>query len=168
MNMRRQIFTTLTAIVASTSIAAVAQASGTLIRWHKMGEEEGGTNNSSVSFTLDSPVDGSDFQPLDLSAVNSPTYRTISGRPDGGGGIGIEFNSALSQYLSGEELNWPDRFVAQRRLLGALRFDRHRGSRLPVLGAANFNDHSKPCNGYQSTWRKDQFQWQILDAVREC
>lgn len=107
MNMRRQVFITSVAIVASLSIAAIVQATGTLIRWHKMGEQEGGTNNSAVGTTLDSPVDGGDFQALDLSAVNSPTYRTISGRPDGGGGIGIEFNNTLGQYLTGEELNWP-------------------------------------------------------------
>lgn len=107
MNIRCRIFAALSASLLSAAIAPAAHATGTLIRWHKMGEEEGGTNNAPVSFTADSPVDGSDFQPLDLSAINSPTYRTISGRPDGGGGIGIEFNSTLSQYLTGEELNWP-------------------------------------------------------------
>ena len=72
-----------------------------------MGEQEGGTNNSAVFQTLDSPVDGGDIQPLDLDALNTPTYRTITGRPDGGGGIGIEFNAAQMENLSGQELNRP-------------------------------------------------------------
>jgi len=108
MHIYRRILTTMTMVIASASLAAVASADGTLIRWHKMGEEEGGTNGSSVFGTLDSPVDAGDFQPLDLSATNTPTYRTISGRPDGGGGIGIEFNAAQQESLSGLALNWPE------------------------------------------------------------
>jgi trimeric autotransporter adhesin len=108
MNHRRRMVTTLLGIAASLSFAAATQASGTLIRWHKMGEEEGGTNNSPVSTTLDSPVDGSDFVALDLSASNGPVYRTISGRPDGGTGVGIEFSAASQQFLAGYALNWPE------------------------------------------------------------
>jgi hypothetical protein len=108
MNIRRRIFAALSITVLSAVVVTGAHATGTLIRWHKMGEAEGGTNNAPVSIAADSPVDGNDFQPLDLTAVNSPVYRTISGRPDGGGGIGIEFNSAASQYLTGEALNWPE------------------------------------------------------------
>ena len=112
MNIRRRVLTSLTMIGASFFVAAVASANGTLIRWHKMGEEEGGTNNSPVSTTLDTPVgviDGNpDIQPLDLTALNTPTYRTISGRPDGGGGIGIEFSAAQQESLTGASLNWPE------------------------------------------------------------
>jgi hypothetical protein len=76
-----------------------------------MGEEEGGTNNSDVFTTLDSPVPDingiQDIQPLDLNAANTPTYRTITGRPDGVGGIGIEFATAQQEYLTGSALNWP-------------------------------------------------------------
>jgi len=111
MNIRRRILTTLIVIAAGMCVADSTFANGTLIRWHKMGEEEGGTNNTAVGTTLDSPVpiiDGiADIQPLDLTAANAPTYRTIVGRPDGGGGIGIEFNAASSQNLSGSSLNWP-------------------------------------------------------------
>jgi hypothetical protein len=89
-------------------MAQIATADGTLIRWHKMGEQEGGVNNASVFSTLDSPVDGGDVQPLDLSAQNTPTYRTITGRLDGGGGIGIEFNAAQQENLNGLPLNWPE------------------------------------------------------------
>jgi hypothetical protein len=100
-------FRILALIAASGLLASLARADGTLIRWHKMGEEEGGTNNTSVFTTLDSPVDGGDIQPLDLTAANTPTYRTIVGRPDGGGGIGIEFNGAQQENLSGLAINWP-------------------------------------------------------------
>lgn len=87
--------------------ATTAFGNGTLLAQYKMGEEEGGTNNSPTSFTSDSPVNGSDFTNFDLFAVNSPVYRTISGRPDGGTGVGIQFNGASSQYLNGVALNWP-------------------------------------------------------------
>lgn len=111
MDIRRRILTTLTFIAAITSLTSVASADGTLIRWHKMGEEEGGTNNSPVANTLDSPVgviNGiPDIQALDLVAANTPTYRNIVGRPDGGGGIGIEFAAAQLENLSGLALNWP-------------------------------------------------------------
>lgn len=111
MNIRRRITITLSVWAASLGIAAVASANGTPIMWYKMGEQEGGVNNGNVSSTLDSPVpviNGiTDTLALDLSAVNSPVYRTISGRPDGGTGIGIEFSAAQSKYLSGLALNWP-------------------------------------------------------------
>jgi hypothetical protein len=113
MNIRRRILTTLVVIAASTLFAAVAEANGTLIRWYKMGEQEGGTNNSPVSSTSDSPVGTingiPDVQAIDLSATNSPTYRTIPTRPDGGTGIGIEFNAAAQQRLQGDSLNWPQK-----------------------------------------------------------
>ncbi|MGE3240194.1 MAG: LamG-like jellyroll fold domain-containing protein [Pirellulales bacterium] len=103
----RQILIALTALAAIESCAAVVEASGTLIRWHQMGEYEGGTNNAAVFATGDTPVDAGDFQPMDLTAVNSPVYRTIPVRPDGGTGIGIEFNSAAQGYLQGSALNGP-------------------------------------------------------------
>jgi hypothetical protein len=111
MNSRRHILTGSSLVVVSISLAASASANGTLIRWHKMGEEEGGTNNAAVSSTLDSPVPPinsvTDIQALVLSAVNTPTYRTISGRPDGVGGIGIEFAGGQMESLFGLALNWP-------------------------------------------------------------
>lgn len=107
MNIRREFLTVMIAIIASMSMAAAAHANATLLRWYKMGEQEGGVNNGSVTSTLDSPVNGGDIQAIDLSATNAPKYRTISGRPDGGTGIGIEFTGASQQYLSGDALNWP-------------------------------------------------------------
>jgi trimeric autotransporter adhesin len=88
--------------------APIALGNGTLIAWYKMGEEEGGTNNSPVSFTSDSPLNASDTTNFDLGATNSPVYRTITGRPDGGTGVGIQFAGASSQYLYGVALNWPE------------------------------------------------------------
>jgi hypothetical protein len=115
MNSRRQILTSLILIAASMLPAAIASANGTLIRWHKLGEDdlEGVMdpvdNNDPVTSTSDSPVPDingiQDVQALDLNATNMPVYRTISGRLDGVGGIGIEF--AAAQYLSGQSLNWP-------------------------------------------------------------
>jgi hypothetical protein len=44
---------------------------------------------------------------IDLTGVNSPTYRTITGRPDGVGGLGIEFSAAQQEYLRGPNLGDP-------------------------------------------------------------
>lgn len=121
---RRRVAVTFVGFAAAIAVASVSLANGTLIRWHKMGEEEGGTNGSPVNVTLDTPINGSDFVALDLSATNSPVYRTITSRPDGGTGIGIEFNAASGQYLAGSALNWPqesglaDNFGGQYNLTG--------------------------------------------------
>jgi len=59
--------------------------------------------------TLDSEgLNGMDqLPPLSPSGSPLPVYRTITGRPDGGGGLGIEFNGNQSQYLHGRSLNLP-------------------------------------------------------------
>lgn len=59
--------------------------------------------------TLDSAgLNGMDqLPPLNPVGSPLPVYRTISGRPDGGGGLGIEFNGAQSQYVHGRSLNLP-------------------------------------------------------------
>jgi Concanavalin A-like lectin/glucanases superfamily len=104
MNIGRQILLASIAVVATTCITSATFATGTLIRWHQMGEYEGGTNGGSVSTGYDTPIAGDQF---DLSAINTPTYRTISGRPDGAGGIGVEFDSAQQEYMTGAALDWP-------------------------------------------------------------
>ncbi|HEX4415302.1 MAG TPA: LamG-like jellyroll fold domain-containing protein [Lacipirellulaceae bacterium] len=97
-------------VVATVALAGATTAlgNGTLIASYKMGEEEGGTNNSPVSFTSDSPLNASDITNYDLGATNSPVYRTITGRPDGGTGVGIQFTGTSNQYLYGLALNRPD------------------------------------------------------------
>ncbi len=108
MNSRRRILVASIAIVATMCISSATFATGSLIRWLQMGEFEGGTNGSPVSAGYDTPVNGGDLQDIDLSAVNSPTYRTITGRPDGDGGIGVDFDSAQQQYMTGPALDWPE------------------------------------------------------------
>jgi hypothetical protein len=41
-------------------------------------------------------------------AVNTPTFVSIAGRPDGGGGLGIQFNAAQMEYLHGFNLGFPE------------------------------------------------------------
>jgi hypothetical protein len=94
-------------IGTSLLLTASAAADGTLLRWHRMGEQEGGVNNGAVFQTLDTNLGGADFTDLPLDGTNTPTYRTIAGRPDGGGGTGIEFNAAQSENLSGVAINRP-------------------------------------------------------------
>lgn len=111
MDIRQRVYNSLLGVLATILFANAALANGTLIAWYKMGEQEGGTNNGLVSSTLDSPVGGGDTFGVDLNAANSPVYRTISGRPDGGTGIGIQFTGASSQSLAtdpGYALNWPE------------------------------------------------------------
>jgi hypothetical protein len=107
MNIGRKILIASIAIVATTCITSATFATGTLIRWLQMGEFEGGTNGATVSAGYDTPVNGSDQQDINLGVINSPVYRTITGRPDGAGGIGVEFDSAQQQYMTGTALDWP-------------------------------------------------------------
>ncbi len=53
---RHDLFVALVAVVVSATLAAPLHASQSLIRWYKMGEEEGGTNNSPVGFVPDSQL----------------------------------------------------------------------------------------------------------------
>jgi hypothetical protein len=119
MNIGRRILIASIAVVATMCITPATFATGTLIRWLQMGEYEGGTNGASVSGGYDTPVDGSDQQQIDLGAFNAPTYRTIAGRPDGAGGIGVEFDSAQQQYMTGPALDWPQNSPWARTLSGA-------------------------------------------------
>jgi hypothetical protein len=107
MYIHRRILTLFVMIGTSLMLTASAAADGTLLRWHRMGEQEGGVNNGAVFQTLDTNLGGADFTDLPLDGTNTPTYRTIAGRPDGGGGIGIEFNAAQSENLSGVAINRP-------------------------------------------------------------
>ncbi len=109
MKLRHWMIATSIALAAIVSHSNLARAGGTLLRWNKMGEDDpGAANNVAVSSTTDTPINGSDLVALDLSAANSPVYRTITGRPDNGTGLGIEFNRTSQQYLSGFALNWPE------------------------------------------------------------
>jgi hypothetical protein len=109
MNLRHWMIATLIALAAIVCHSDLAQAGGTLVRWNKMGEDDpGAANNVAVSSTTDTPINVSDQVALDLGAANSPVYRTITGRPDNGSGLGIEFNRNSQQSLSGFALNWPE------------------------------------------------------------
>jgi hypothetical protein len=75
-----------------------------------MGDEaaEGATNGGPVTKTFDSAGQAGAGQLVDLTAVNTPTYVAITGRPDGGGGRGIQFNAAQMEYLHGFNLGFPE------------------------------------------------------------
>ncbi|HEY3394710.1 MAG TPA: LamG-like jellyroll fold domain-containing protein, partial [Lacipirellulaceae bacterium] len=110
MNGLRGICTRLLAVsFAVLAISAGSQAA-TLDRWYKMGDDpaEGAAPGGSVNVTFDSVGAPGQGELVDLSAVNTPTYATISGRPDGGGGLGIQFNAAQMEYLHGFNLGFPE------------------------------------------------------------
>jgi hypothetical protein len=109
MIIRRGILTrSVAAVPFIWAMSAVAFAA-TLDRDYKMGDDpaEGAVNGNPVSSTFDSAGAVGQGQLVDLTAVNSPTYVAISGRPDGVGGRGIQFNAASSQYLHGFSLGFP-------------------------------------------------------------
>lgn len=114
MNTWRWILASLTVIVAGLAVSSVASAV-TLDRLYRLGDAagEGAADNLSVGagnafgVTFDEaglPLQG---QLVDLTPVNTPTYRTINGRPDGVGGLGIEFKAAQQEYLHGFSLGFP-------------------------------------------------------------
>jgi hypothetical protein len=88
----------------------VVSTAATLDRDYKMGDEpaEGAANGGSVSVTFDSAGQPGLGQLVDLTAVNTPTYAAITGRPDGVGGRGIQFNAAQQEYLHGFNLGFPE------------------------------------------------------------
>ena len=110
MNVWRGNFTRLvTTVVGMLAIVAVS-AAATLDRNYRMGDDpaEGAVTGGSVTATFDSAGQPGLGQLVDLTAVNTPTYVAISGRPDGGGGRGIQFNATQQEYLHGFNLGFPE------------------------------------------------------------
>jgi hypothetical protein len=109
MNAGRLIFTAL-AFAAALSFGSFASANVTVDRNYRMGDDpaEGALNGSPVNVTFDSAGVPGQSQLIDLNGVSTPTYRTITGRPDGVGGLGIEFNPVQSEYLRGPSLGDPN------------------------------------------------------------
>jgi hypothetical protein len=91
---------------ALTSLATAA----TLDRHYRLGDDpaEGAANGGTVNATFDSVGQPGQGELIDLTAVNTPTYATITGRPDGGAGLGIQFNAAQQEYLHGFNLGFPE------------------------------------------------------------
>jgi hypothetical protein len=109
MNIRRWILTLLIVVPGGLSANSIAPAA-TVDRDYRLGDDvaEGAVTNGAVTSTFDSIGTPGMSQLVDLTAVNTPTYRTITGRPDGVGGRGIEFNAAQSEYLHGPSLGFPE------------------------------------------------------------
>jgi hypothetical protein len=114
MKLFRGMFATL-ALAGAGALADSAASAATLDRYYRLGDDpaeattNGGPvgNGLPVNATRDSQGVAGQAQLIHLQAVNTPTYRTITGRPDGGGGLGIEFNGAQQEYLRGPNLNDP-------------------------------------------------------------
>jgi hypothetical protein len=106
----RKHFTKLIALwILHLALASLATAA-TLDRDYKMGDElaEGASNGGSVFMTFDSVGIAGQGELVDLTAVNTPVYAAITGRPDGVGGRGIQFNAAQMEYLHGFNLGFPE------------------------------------------------------------
>jgi hypothetical protein len=110
MNIRQGTFTKLVAAAAGLLIFSTLSPAATLDRHYRMGDDaaEGAAPGGAVNSTFDSVGQPGLGQLVDLAAVNTPTYVTISGRPDGGGGLGIQFNAAQLEYLHGFNLGFPE------------------------------------------------------------
>jgi hypothetical protein len=102
-------------LVGEILAAATASAAVTLDRDYRLGDNpgEGAVNGANVgagnanSATLDSAgLPGMGQLPF-LTPVNTPNYLTITGRPDGVAGLGIEFVAAEQEYLRGPFLGSP-------------------------------------------------------------
>ncbi len=96
-------------------LAAPAAGAVTLDRDYRLGDNpgEGAVNGADVGSgngdgaTYDSAGVPTMGQLPFLTPVNTPNYVAITGRPDGGGGRGIEFNGAEMEYLRGPFLGFP-------------------------------------------------------------
>jgi hypothetical protein len=91
------------------AMSAVAFAA-TVDRDYRMGDDlaEGAVVGGAVNSTFDSAGAVGQGQLVDLTAVNTPTYVNISGRPDGGTGKGIQFNAVQQEYLHAFNLGFPE------------------------------------------------------------
>ncbi len=110
MNGFRRSSTRLLAIAVGLFALSAGARAATLDRHYRMGDDpaEGAANGGAVSVTFDSSGQPGQGQLVDLTAVNTPTYATITGRPDGGSGLGIQFNAAQMEYLHGFNLGFPE------------------------------------------------------------
>lgn len=109
MNTGRAITTSLILCGAVLFCAASALAAVTVDRDYRLGDDssEGAVAGNPVSTTFDSAGNPGAGELVDLTAVNTPTYVTITGRPDGVGGRGIQFAAAQQEYLHGFNLGTP-------------------------------------------------------------
>jgi hypothetical protein len=110
MNAWQARFVRSAAAAAEMLAVAAATSAATLDRHYKMGDDlaEGAFAGGSVNATFDSIGQPGQGQLVDVKAVNTPTYVTITGRPDAGnGGLGILFNAAQMEYLHGFNLGYP-------------------------------------------------------------
>lgn len=112
MNTRQWFFTPLGMLAAAMILLSTAHGS-TNDRQYKMGEDDSGspgdgTPVDAADGTFDSEGAFQSGQLHDLIPRGGPVYRTISGRPDGGSGLGIEFNGNSSQYLLSARFGLPD------------------------------------------------------------
>jgi trimeric autotransporter adhesin len=109
MDSRRRIYPLLVASAIGLMMISAATAA-TLDRHYRMGDDpaEGAAAGGAVNSTFDSVGQLGQGQLVDLAAVNTPTYASITGRPDGGSGLGIQFNAAQQEYLHGFNLGFPE------------------------------------------------------------
>jgi hypothetical protein len=107
---RRAIFSLSALCLIGLLAATKTPAAVTVDRDYKMGDDaaEGAVAGNPVSSTFDSAGQSGQNQLVDLTAVNTPTYVTISGRPDGVTGKGIQFSAAQQEYLHGFNLGFPE------------------------------------------------------------
>ncbi|MEX2307991.1 MAG: LamG-like jellyroll fold domain-containing protein [Pirellulales bacterium] len=110
MKTSRHLFTSLGVAVALVVVVSAIAAAATVDRDYRMGDDsaEGAAAGASVFQTFDSAGLSGQGQLVDLTAVNTPTYVSISVRPDGVGGLGIQFNAAQSEYLHGFNVGFPE------------------------------------------------------------
>lgn len=107
-------------LIASTSLAITNDRLYLMGDTPLVGPSEGASNGATVGSgntfgdfgtgaTLDSVgLTGSgQLPPLTPQGNTRPVYTTISGRPDGGSGLGIQFNGVQQQFLNGRNLNLP-------------------------------------------------------------
>ena len=105
----RWTYTLLALIAVATLAVSSASANVTLDRDYRMGDDggEGAVPGGNVTTTFDSAGMPGQGQLIDLAAENTPNYLTVTGRPDGVGGLGIEFVAAEFEYLHGGHLGYP-------------------------------------------------------------
>lgn len=113
MNARQWFPASLAALLVNALLIAGA-AAATNDREYNMGDDgdsPAASAGSTVGTTFDNAGQLGMNQLHDLLAVGGPVYTTVSGRPDGGTGLAIEFNGS-NQYLRSSRFGLPDTTVS--------------------------------------------------------
>ena len=111
----------VSALLGLALLVSMAQATVTVDRDYRLGDDsfEPASAGATVTSSFDSAGSPGTGTFIDLNIANgSPVYTTITGRPDGGTGLGVAFDGTQSQFLRGQRLGFPETSASSDAVAG--------------------------------------------------